>query len=268
MLGAVIGDIVGSRFEWDNYRFKDFKFYHKDCFATDDSIMTLAVANAILKCQGDWTKLSDYAVLSMQYFGRPYPNCGFGGHFYHWIYSDDPQPYNSFGNGAAMRVSAAGLAATSLEEAKLLSRLVTEVTHNHLEGIKGAEATAVAIYMAKTGVDKKDIEAHINEYYYPMNFTIDEIRPTYRFNETCQDTVPQALKAFFESESFEDAIRIAISVGGDSDTLAAICGGVAEAYYGIPEDLREGALKYLDQRLRPLVDAFENVYPPNYGRKA
>lgn len=266
MLGAVIGDIVGSRFEFDNYRAKDFEFYHPECFATDDSIMTLAIAYAILACKGDWSLLSTYAVRSMQYFGRPYPDCGFGGNFYHWIYSNNPQPYNSYGNGSAMRVSAAGLVASSLEEAKLLSRLVTEVSHNHPEGIKGAEATAVAIYMAKTGVDKKDIEAHIHEHYYPMDFTIDEIRPTYKFNEICQDTVPQGLKAFFESESFEDAIRIAISVGGDSDTLAAICGGVAEAYYGIPEDLREKALEYLDERLRPVVDAFEEVYPPNYGK--
>jgi type I restriction-modification system methyltransferase subunit len=166
-----------------------------------------------------------------------------------------------------MRVSAAGFAATSLEEAKLLSRLVTEVTHNHPEGIKGAEATAVAIYMAKTGSDISEIKNHIIENYYPMNFTIDEIRDTYMFNETCQDTVPQALQAFFESSGFEDAIRNAISVGGDSDTLAAICGSIAQAYYGIPDDIRKQALNFLDKDLLKLLTLFERKYPPKIENK-
>ncbi len=262
MLGAIIGDIVGSRFEWNNYRAKDFDFLTYKCFATDDSIMSLAIAQAILVSKPDYSDLSKNAVECMQAVGRPYPNCGFGGAFYGWIYSDDPKPYNSFGNGAAMRVSAAGFAATSLEQAKELSRKVTEVSHNHPEGIKGAEATTVAIYLARIGKSILEIRDYIDKNYYPMNFTLDEIRDTYQFNETCQNTVPQALMAFFESTSFEDAIRNAISVGGDSDTLAAICGGVAEAYYGIPADIRKHALTFLDKRLLQILVAFENKYPP------
>ena len=182
--------------------------------------------------------------------------------FREWMYSDDPQPYNSFGNGAAMRVSVCGFAATTLEEAKLLSKKVTEVTHNHPEGIKGAEATAVAIYLAKKGKNILEIRDYINENYYPMNFTLDGIRKRYSFNETCQETVPQAIMAFLESTSFEDAIRNAISIGGDSDTIAAITGGIAEAYYGIPTDIRKHALTFLDGRLMSILVNFENQYPP------
>ncbi|MBQ2325998.1 MAG: ADP-ribosylglycohydrolase family protein [Clostridia bacterium] len=262
MLGAIIGDIVGSRFEWNNYRAKDFEFYHPKCEFTDDSIMTLAIAEAILREKGSMKKLSRETRHCMHEIGRPYPNSGYGGRFYQWMYSDNMGPYNSFGNGAAMRVSACGLAASSMDEAIGLSKAVTEVTHNHPEGIKGAEATAVAIYMAKAGCTKDEIRSSICESYYDIDFTIDEIRDTYKFNETCQDTVPQALEAFFESESFEDAIRIAISVGGDSDTLAAITGSIAEAYYGIPVKLREGAKEYLDERLLDILERFEKEYPP------
>ena len=155
-----------------------------------------------------------------------------------------------------MRVSACGFAAKSLEEAKALSKAVTEVTHNHPEGIKGAEATVVAIYLARSGYSIEEIQQHISTKYYPMDFTLDEIRDTYEFNETCQDTVPQALKAFFESLDFEDAIRNAISIGGDSDTLAAITGGIAEAYYGVPQDIKDKALNYLDEDLLQIVNRF------------
>jgi type I restriction-modification system methyltransferase subunit len=267
MLGAIIGDIVGSRFEWNNHRNKEFKLFTNSCFPTDDSIMTLAIGHAIIISKPDYSDLSENAVKCMQSIGRNYPDCGYGGRFFAWMFSDDPRPYNSYGNGSAMRVSAAGFAATSLEEAKLLSRLVTEVTHNHPEGIKGAEATAVAIYMAKTGSDISKIKDHINKNYYPMNFTIDEIRDTYMFNETCQDTVPQALEAFFESTGFEDAIRNAISAGGDSDTLAAICGSIAQAYYGIPDDIRKQALNFLDKDLLKLLTLFERKYPPKIENK-
>lgn len=262
MLGAIIGDIVGSRFEWDNHKDKNFEFFTKKCFPTDDSIMTLALAKAILVSKPDHSDLSENAIACMQGVGRNYPNCGYGGRFYNWMFSDDPQPYNSFGNGAAMRISAAGFAAKSLEEAKLLSKLMTEVTHNHSEGIKGAEATAVAIYMAKTGCSMQKIRDCITSNYYPINFTLDEIRYSYMYNVTCQETVPQAFEAFFESTGFEDAIRNAISIGGDSDTLAAICGGIAEAYYGIPTDIREPALTFLDPGLKKILIQFERKYPP------
>ena len=262
MLGAIIGDIVGSRFEWDNIKTKEFDFLTYKCFVTDDSIMSLAIAKAILDCKGDYHNLNGLAVSCMQEIGRPYPNSGYGGMFNEWMYSDNPQPYNSFGNGAAMRVSSCGYAASTLEEAKQLSKKVTEVTHNHPEGMKGAEATTVAIFLAKTGKSILEIRDYINDHYYPMNFTLDSIRDSYEFNETCQNTVPQAIMAFLESTSFEDAIRNAISIGGDSDTLAAITGGIAEAYYGIPTDIRKHALTFLDERLMKILIDFENVYAP------
>ena len=258
MIGAIIGDIVGSRFEWNNHRSKDFELFTGECFATDDSIMTLAIGKALMESKSGWSDLGEQAVRCMQEVGRPYPRCGYGGRFWDWMYSDHPKPYNSFGNGAAMRVSACGFVARSLEEAKALSKAVTEVTHNHPEGLKGAEATVVAIYMARTGSTIEEIRDVIDQEYYPIDFTLDEIRDTYAFNETCQDTVPQALEAFFESNSFEDAIRNAISVGGDSDTLAAITGGIAEAYYGVPADLKEKAKTFLDDHLVEILTKYEN----------
>ena len=261
MIGAIIGDIVGSRFEWNNHRSKDFDLMPHQCFFTDDSVMSLAVCDALMRCRPDFSDLSGQAVHSMQEIGRPYPNCGYGGSFHGWIYSDNPRPYNSYGNGAAMRVSGCGYVGKSLEEVKLLSKAVTEVTHNHPEGIKGAEATAVAVYLARTGKSLVEIQDYITKNYYPIDFTLNAIRESYRFNETCQDTVPQALEAFFESTSFEDAIRNAISIGGDSDTLAAITGSVAEAYYGVPSNIRKLALTFLDKRLLKILMDFESFYP-------
>lgn len=262
MLGAIVGDIAGSRFEWNNIKTKEFEFLTYKCVPTDDSTMTLALAKAVLESKPDHSDLSEKAVQCMQEVGREYPDCGYGGRFREWVFSDDPKPYNSYGNGAAMRVSAAGFAAGSLDEARELSRLITEVTHNHPEGLKGAEATAVAIYMAKTGSSLLEIRDYIDKHYYPMNFTLDGIRKDYSFDVSCQGSVPQALMAFFESTGFEDAIRNAISIGGDSDTLAAICGSVAEAYYGIPADIRKHALTFLDERLLGILVDFENKYPP------
>lgn len=261
MLGAIIGDIVGSVYEWHNHKSKDFTFLTYNNFFTDDSVMSLAIAKALLEAKEDYSNLNEMAVKYMQEIGRNYPNCGYGGGFYNWMFSNNPKPYSSYGNGAAMRVSACGFVANSIEETVLLSRRVTEVTHNHPEGIKGAEATAVAIYLAKSGSNILEIRDYINKHYYPMNFRLDDIRESYKFNETCQDTVPQAIEAFLESKSFEDAIRNAISIGGDSDTLAAITGGIAEAYYGVPTDIRKHALTYLDERLLSILVEFENKYP-------
>ena len=267
MLGAIIGDTVGTSFEWHNHRSKDFDFLTYKCEPTDDSIMTLAIAKAILKSEGDANKLSDLAVRYMQQLGRLYPDAGYGGAFQKWIRSNNPKPYNSFGNGAAMRVSPVGFAAKSLDEAKAMSKAVTKVTHNHPEGLKGAEATTVAIFMALHGRSMLEIRDYIDKNYYPMNFTLDGIRDSYQFNETCQDTVPQAMMAFFESTGFEDAIRNAISIGGDSDTLAAITGGIAEAYYGIPSDIRKHELTFLDERLLAILVEFENKYKPIMEKK-
>ena len=260
MLGAIVGDIVGSRFEFRNCRNKKFDLFTTQCFFTDDTVMTLAIAKAVLTSRPDYSDLGEKAVLCMREVGQPYPTCGYGGNFRRWMYDSDPQPYNSFGNGAAMRVSACGYAAGSLEEAKRMSKAVTEVTHNHPEGIKGAEATTVAIYMARTGSTMDEIREVIERDYYPMDFTLDGIRATYQFNETCQDTVPQALKAFFESTDFEDAIRNAVSVGGDSDTLAAITGSIAQAYYGVPYEIRLEALSRLDVRLYGIFSEFEKRF--------
>lgn len=271
MLGAIIGDIVGSRFEFNTQKNKDFELFTEGCFPTDDSIITLAVAKAIMETEksiepsisadaanGDYhRRLGKLTVKYMQEIGRQYPDCGYGRMFARWVFSDNPEPYNSFGNGAAMRISPAGFAARTEAEAASLSRTITSVTHNHEEGIKGAEATVVAIYMARRGFSRSEIRERIAKDYYPLDFTIDEIRPTYRFDETCQGTVPQAIVAFLESKSFEDAIRTAISLGGDSDTIAAITGAIAEAYYGVPDDIREKALSYLADEPRAIYDEWE-----------
>lgn len=267
MIGAIIGDIVGSIYEFNNIKTKDFELFSKRCFFTDDSVMTLAVAKAILECNNDYSNLDKLSIKYMQEIGRNYPSCGYGLRFNKWMFSSNPEPYNSFGNGAAMRVSACGLVASSIEEVIMLSKKVTEVTHNHEEGIKGAEATSVAIYLAKTKHTISEIRDYINKHYYDLNFTLDEIRDLYYFNETSQNTVPQAIEAFLESTSFEDAIRNAISIGGDSDTLAAITGSIAEAYYGVPENLRKEAMNYLDKRLFNLLEEFENKYPQKFESK-
>ncbi len=259
MIGAIVGDIVGSRFEWNNYRGKDFELFTLECRPTDDSIMTLAIAKAIVSCGGDYSSLGEKAVYWMRAIGRKYPRCGYGGRFFGWIYSDDPQPYHSYGNGAAMRVSACGFAAGSLDEAKRLAKAVTEVTHDHPQGIRGAEATATAVYLACHGGTKDEIRRVIHRDYYPLDFTLDGIRGSYGFDVTCQGTVPQAIEAFLESEDFEDAIRNAVSIGGDSDTLAAITGGIAEAYYGVPDAIRRTAEGFLDPELLALLREAESV---------
>lgn len=261
MLGAMIGDIAGSRFERFNIKSKEFDlFVNMRCHPTDDSIMSLAVAKAILSCRGEYSSLEAKAVECMQELGRQYPNAGYGGRFYRWLFDDAPQPYNSWGNGAAMRVSACGFAAGSIEEAIDLSAKVTGVTHNHPEGMKGAEAAAVAVYMAKNGSSMADIREYINKHYYAIGFTLDDIRDDYGFDVSCQGSVPQALEAFFESTDFEDAVRNAISIGGDSDTIAAITGGIAEAYYGIPSRLRKHALTFLDDTQLGILNEFEGKF--------
>lgn len=260
MLGAIIGDIIGSRFEWHNIKTKEFELFSYKSRPTDDSIMTLALAKAILDSKDDYSDLGDLAVDSMQSLGRKYPNCGYGGRFKHWVFAVDPKPYQSLGNGSAMRVSPAGYAAKDLAEAKLLSQKITEVTHDHPEGLKGAEAVVVAIYMAKNGCSRQEIKDLIDQNYYPMDFTLEAIRPTYKFDATCQGTVPQALMAFFESTSFEDAIRNAISIGGDSDTIACMAGAVAAAFFGIPKDIREAAQPFLEGEVKRVYQAFIQRY--------
>ena len=252
MIGAIIGDIVGSRFEFDNIKTKDFDLFTADCDFTDDTVMTLAIAKAFTRRNcADFKKI---LVQTMHEVGGKYPSCGYGGRFLDWIVDESTKPYNSCGNGSAMRVSAVAWYATSLAEAEELAKISAEVTHNHPEGIKGAQAVAGAIFLAKTGASKDEIRQYITTHYYALDFTLDEIRPTYDYEIVCQTSVPQAIQAFLESDSFEDAIRNAISIGGDSDTVAAICGSIADAYYGVDADLRETALSYLDNYL---LDIYE-----------
>lgn len=245
MLGAVIGDIVGSVYEWNNVRHKDFgPLFHPKAFFTDDTVCTVAVADALVHQRHAGEALKEWGL-------RYWDNGGWGGMFSRWLQSPSLEPYNSYGNGAAMRVSPAGLLATSVEHVSVLSKQVTEVTHNHPEGLKGAEATALAIFLARQRVTPKNIKLAIAERFgYDLERTVDDIRPTYRFNETCQETVPQALVCALTATDFEDAIRNAISIGGDSDTVAAIAGGVAEALFGIPEEIADQGWSYLPVDMR------------------
>ena len=268
MLGALFGDIAGSRFEGNNIKSKDFELLNRNCRPTDDSCMTLAVAQAVLESESCRETLSAKAVEYMQLWGRTYPYAGYGGRFAFWLCQPSPQPYNSFGNGAAMRVSACGWAGKSLEDVIRLSHAVTAVSHNHPEGFKGAEATAVCIWLARNGKSRPEIRDYVNEHYYPLDFTISGIRDGYSFDVSCQGSVPQAIMAFLEAEDFEDAIRNAISIGGDSDTIAAIAGSIAEAYFGIPDDLRKKALTYLDDRMLKVLTDFEAKYPPITAKTA
>ena len=263
MIGAILGDIVGSIYEFDNIKTKEFELFDKDCIFTDDSVMTIAVAEVLMRYEhidaDNVDEFKEELITVMHEIGVNYPDCGYGGHFGMWIMLDGREPYNSYGNGSAMRVSAVGWYAKSLDQAELIAKATAEVSHNHPEGIKGAIATAGAVFLARNGTTMSEIKDYVAKYY-TIDFTIDEIRPTYDYDVTCQGTVPQAMQAFFESVSFEDAIRNAISIGGDSDTLAAITGAVAEAYYGIPEDLKQTALSYLDERLLDITERFAGKY--------
>lgn len=267
MIGVIIGDIAGSKYEFHNMKSKDFKLIPDDAFATDDSVMSLALASAILKSKGRIDRLSSYAIKCMQLLGKKYPYAGYGGRFKNWLQTKKPEPYNSYGNGAAMRVSACAYAADSLEQALEMSDMVTGVTHNHPEGLKAARSVVEAIYMALHGCNQIEIEEIIRNKYYNIGFKLDEIRDTYSFDVTCQGSVPQALEAFFEADSFEDAIRNAVSIGGDSDTIAAITGSIAEAYFGVPTDLRVLALEHLDEVQMKILNDFECKYGYILARK-
>lgn len=261
MLGAIIGDIVGSRFEFKPIKRKAFNFLFETCRFTDDSIMTIAVGLALLHHDSSDVHIQNQVIKDMQKLGQAYPHAGYGAMFLDWVFSEDPKPYGSFGNGAAMRVSPCGIVATNSMEAKRLAKLVTEVSHDHPEALKGAEAVALAIHLARSGKSKQDIYDAVKPYY-DLGFSVDEIRPFYHFTEKIQDTVPEALVCFFESTDFEDAIRLAVSLGGDADTLAAITGSIAAEYYGVPKWMHYKAKTYLTQELKDYLYQFERIYPP------
>lgn len=260
MLGAIIGDIVGSRFERHNHKSKDFELFTDQCRFTDDTAMTVAIAKALLECNGDYTNLGNHAIRCMQEIGQKYPNAGYGRIFYQWLHKKAPEPYWSYGNGSAMRVSPVAYAAKSAQECIELADAVTLVSHDHPEGMKGAEAIALMTLGARSSLPKSLLRDVAQKRYYILDFTIDKIRPKYRFDASCQGSVPQAIEAFLESEDFEDAIRIAVSLGGDSDTIAAMTGSLAGAYYGVPNELRKRALTYLPRGFLDILEEFEATY--------
>ncbi len=259
MLGAIFGDIAGSVYEFRNTHNYHFTLLCKDSQPTDDSYMTLAVAKALMDTYGmDDETIKKALVKEMQRIGHLHPDAGYGGRFYYWLQAEQPEPYNSFGNGSGMRVSAAGWMYDTLEETLHAAELSACVTHNHPEGIKGAQAIASAIFLARTKHTKEEIKAYIAETFdYDLNRTLDEIRPTYAFYEICQKSVPEAIIAFLEGNDYEDVIRRAIALGGDSDTIAAMAGGIAEAYYGMPETFKEEALKRLPEDVKDIAIHFE-----------
>ena len=263
MYGAILGDIIGSPYEFDQgSKSKDFPLFSPDSTYTDDSVMTLAVADAFLTLPA---KASDedirrQLIRSMQSYGRKYPNAGYGGMFHTWLQEPVPQPYNSYGNGSAMRASSAAWLFDDLETVRHMARLSAEVTHNHPEGIKGAEATACGIFLARTGYTKTEIKEYIEILFdYDLSRTCDEIRPGYHHVESCQETVPEAITAFLEGNGFEDVIRTAVSLGGDCDTLTCIAGSMAEGFYGVPEELKQQCRERLPEDLRKVLRQFEET---------
>ena len=268
MLGAIVGDVVGSPFEFDWHReeahSKKFELVSRRSYVTDDSIMTLAVADAIMRAipkLGDAVseeKFRGQIIASMQRFGRMYPNAGYGSNFRNWLTEDNPQPYNSWGNGSAMRVSPIAWAFDTLEDVEKFAEISAAVSHNHPEGIKGAQATAGAIFLARKGKSKDDIRKYVTSRYgYDLSRTLDDIRPSYWHVESCQETVPEAITAFLEGKDFEDVTRCAVSLSGDSDTLTDISCAIAEGFYGIPDEICEMVEPKLDEFMTDLLLKWE-----------
>lgn len=261
MYGAVLGDIIGSPYEFDRGgKTKDFPLFGRDSRFTDDSVMTVAVADALMEAintgviEDEW-KTKKLIVDKMHEWGYKYPNAGYGGRFLCWLIQGDRIPYNSWGNGSAMRVSSAGWLFGDLETTRKIARWTAEVTHNHPEGIKGAESVASAIWMARNGYTKDAIEEYIeNRFGYDLSRTCDEIRPKYHHVESCQETVPEAITAFLEGNDFEDVIRTAVSLGGDCDTLTCIAGSMAEAFYGVPEYLKQECEKRITAEMAEILE--------------
>ena len=265
MLGAILGDIIGCTYEHHNRKSKNIELFTKWSRVTDDSDMTIAVAEAFLRAKAislleDEASVKELLVDSLQKWGNEYPNAGYGGRFRQWLAFEERDPYNSWGNGSAMRVSPAGWIGMDMNEVRRLARWSAEVTHNHPEGVKGAEAIAAAVYLARTGGSKAEIKAYVETAFgYDLDRTCDEIRPGYTFDVSCQGSVPEAIIAFLDGEGFEDVIRNAVSLGGDSDRIAAMAGSIAEPYFGIPEWMHEKAYEYMDDDMIELVESFREV---------
>lgn len=260
MYGAIIGDIVGSRFEFDQgSKSREFEFFTRENDFTDDTVMSIAVAEALLDAgkDADEKTVKECLIKSMKKWGKKYPHAGYGARFIHWVLSDDPKPYGSYGNGSGMRVSAAGWLYDSIERTREVARWTAEVTHNHPEGVKGAESVAAAMFMARTRSSKEEIKAYLEkEFGYDLSRTLDEIRPTYKHVEDCMRTMPEAFTCFLEANSYEECIRNVMYIGGDTDTLGAIAGAVAEAMWGVPESFVKQAKLYLPEEIIKVVDRF------------
>ena len=260
MYGAILGDIIGSPFEFDRgNKTKDFPLFSKESTFTDDTVMTVAVAHAFLDAQPaaepEWIRRR--LISCMKTYARMFPDAGYGSRFGMWLFLEGTEPYGSYGNGSAMRVSPVAWLYHDLDTVRRMARLSAEVSHNHSEGIKGAEATASAIFLARTGSTKAEIKAYIQDtFHYDLSRTCDQIRPNYRHVESCQETVPEAITAFLEGDSFEDVIRTAVSLGGDCDTLTCIAASIAEAFYGVPEALKQACHRHLPPQLNTTLNQF------------
>ena len=261
MLGAIIGDMAGSIYEFDNIKSREFKFLSERCETTDDSILTCAIARALIDVKGRGTQLERVTIFRMkEYFlSNPLPMGGFGAKFFQWGLSDVTEPYGSWGNGAAMRVSPVAYVANTEEEVQLLSRIVTGTTHNDPEGLRGGEVTALAVFKALHGATKEEIQEMVRSYY-PGEYSVEELHSTYKFEPSCQKTVPEGMQCFFESDDYESAIRNVMYIGGDCDTLGAIVGAVAGAYYGIPEWIQAKALSMMPDYMVEDYNDFKAMY--------
>ncbi len=263
MYGAIIGDIIGSRFEFDNgSKTREFELFTKECDFTDDTVMTIAVAEALLNAgpDADEKTVKTELIRSMKKWGKKYPHAGYGARFIGWVLSDDPEPYGSYGNGSGMRVSPVGWLYDSLERTREVARWTAEVTHNHPEGIKGAESVAAAIFMARNGSSKEEIKDYIvSEFGYDLSRTLNEIQPGYYHVEDCMRTMPEAFECFLEAESYEECIRNVIYIGGDTDTLGAIAGAVAEAFWGIPANIVMDAKEFIPEDIDAVISRFNTA---------
>lgn len=262
MLGAILGDIIGSPYEFDQDKeiaaTKAFPLFGPTSQFTDDTVMTIAVCEGLLNGYGDRAKTRKEVIRSMRAWGAKYPDAGYGERFGMWLFLEGGVPYNSYGNGSAMRVSSVAWLYDDLETVLDYAKITAEVTHNHPEGVKGAQATAAAIYLARIGMAKNAIKSFIEENFnYDLSRTIDQIRPTYHHVESCQGTVPPAITAFLEAGDFEDVIRTAVSLGGDADTLTAIAGSIAEGFYGVPSDLVGQVRARLPEDMLAVLNRFE-----------
>ena len=264
MIGAIIGDVCGSKYEFNNIKNTNFNLLEEDCFFTDDTVCTIAVAKALLDCNGNYINLQQKTIDSLKYFVKKYSNINYGKKFLEWVYSDNSQPYMSFGNGAAMRVSPVSFVAQNIDQVKALSYQVTSITHNDPQAIKGAEAVSLCVFMARKGFSKTEIKKFIEETYYNLDFDMEDLRNNYQYDVSCNGSVPQAIYCFLAGKSFEDCIKKAISIGGDSDTIACITASIAQGYYVVPNIIKQLTLQKLPQEFVDIYyqfcDKFNNLW--------